>query len=144
MIESDDPEECVPLYLRRSDPMCVPVLSYHSFTDNVLLKITVPRRTGRKRKRGSQDPYEDLSGGRPNCSPDDVPVDTNIRSLSRMDAPSTLLQSLRDNISKYHIEPVAQIKQTHRFRGKWLDRPLAVIVLLMLSCPRPCRFSPLN
>ncbi|RDL36349.1 uncharacterized protein BP5553_05701 [Venustampulla echinocandica] len=117
MIESDDIEECVPLYLRRNDPMCVPVLSYHSFTNNVLLKITVPRRTGRKRKRGSQDPYVGHSGEHASSSRDDVSAQTNIRSLSRMDAPSTLSQSLRDNIGSYKIEPVAQIKQTHRFRG---------------------------
>jgi general transcription factor 3C polypeptide 5 (transcription factor C subunit 1) len=118
ILDSIDPEECVPLYLRFNDPTCVPILSHNSPTNNVLLKITVPKRTGRKRKRGSQDPYTD--DGEPVLSPeeDDGAAEANLSSQSRLDHPPTILRKLKDNVSKYKIEAVAEIRQTHRFRGK--------------------------
>ncbi len=41
---------------------------------------------------------------------------TNINSVSAKAA--HLLQSLRDNVDSYKVEPVGVIEQTHRFRGK--------------------------
>jgi general transcription factor 3C polypeptide 5 (transcription factor C subunit 1) len=42
---------------------------------------------------------------------------TTLRSHSRLDNPKDLLRSLKDNVGKYHIEPVGSIDQTHRYRG---------------------------
>lgn len=97
--------------------MCVPILSQNAPTNNILLKITVPKRTGRKRKRGSQDPF----------THDDVPTATasasdastgSIQSVSRNDDPVQLVRKLKDNDGKYQIEAVGEIRQTHRFRGR--------------------------
>jgi general transcription factor 3C polypeptide 5 (transcription factor C subunit 1) len=104
--------------------MCVPILSHNSQTNNLLLKITVPKRTGRKRKLGSQDPYMDAIVGDPAAGEDGngPPRSDNLRSQARRDNPVELLRILKDNVSKYTVEAVAEIGQTHRFRGKVLIR----------------------
>lgn len=119
IMNSIDPEECVPLYLRHNDPMCVPILSHNAPTNNVLLKITVPKRTGRKRKRGSQDPYEFDNASETATNPvaSDPPQHT-IGSVSRMDEPSQILRKLKDNMNNYKVEAVGEIRQSHRYRGK--------------------------
>lgn len=94
--------------------MCAPVLSRNIPTDNVLLKITVPKPTGRKRKRGSQAQFS----GDYILSNDGAAESNGLRSQSRSDNPTELLRALRDNIGNYQIEAVATIDQTHRFRGK--------------------------
>lgn len=113
---------CLPLYLRPRDPLCAPILSHNATTTNVLIKITVPKRTGRKRKRGSNDPY---------AIEDDNPADlkaseggenreqqgSSLLSHSRLDNPARLRRSLQDNVGKYQLEAVGNIIQTHRYRG---------------------------
>ncbi|CAG8978484.1 hypothetical protein HYALB_00005059 [Hymenoscyphus albidus] len=105
IFRGEDPEGCVPLYLRPSDPMCAPILSHHTATTDVLLKITVPKRTGRKRKRGSQGPFQ---GDVDVSTPSDTPL-----SLVK---PTTILRSLRANKGNYKVEAVGEISHTHRFR----------------------------
>ena len=79
---------------------------------NVLLRVTVPKRTGRKRKRGSNDPFEYHAEGREVLDEDaeDAPI-----------APPLTAEQLRrrliDNADAYTVQPVATIKQTHRFRA---------------------------
>lgn len=117
IFHADDPEGSLPLYLRHNDPMCAPILSHYSPTSNVLLKITVPKRTG-KRKRGSQDTYSEVG---PNLLPTGIGGPTqnsNLCSHSRNDSSAQLLRTLRDNADKYQVEAVAEIERTHRFRGK--------------------------
>jgi general transcription factor 3C polypeptide 5 (transcription factor C subunit 1) len=74
--------------------------------NNVLLKITVPKRTGRKRKRGSQDPYE---------------YDPEAASASATEVPNLnskqILRRLRDNVDKYQVEAVGKIERHQVFRG---------------------------
>ncbi|KAL2059932.1 hypothetical protein VTL71DRAFT_10087 [Oculimacula yallundae] len=119
ILNSTDPEECVPLYLRQNDPMCAPILSHNTPTNNVLLKITVPKRTGRKRKRGSEDPYEESQTSQPAFmqAPDApyAPPDL-VNSVARQDEPSQILRKLKDNVGKYTVEAVGEIRQTHRYR----------------------------
>lgn len=118
-MNSIDPEECVPLYLRHNDPMCVPILSHNAPTNNVLLKITVPKRTGRKRKRGSQDPYEFSNVSETATNPAaSGPSHNVIGSVSRMDEPSQILRKLKDNVNNYKVEAVGEIRQSHRYRGQ--------------------------
>ena len=212
IISCTDPDECIPLYLRLKDPTCAPILSQSTSTQNVVLKITVPKRTGRRRKKGSQDPFttygeqeftfgkdnvagdlfhgaqtavgSGLPGANDNISshvlqhtnmnaelglsagdaasherfphlqmddvqipsdwqyaappipsietgqfrgynvgpqPDDAfsernePSEPELCSHSRLDA--NLRRKLIDNIGKYTCEAVAEVRQTHRFRG---------------------------
>jgi hypothetical protein len=41
----------------------------------------------------------------------------NVSSHSRNDGAAQLLRALKDNVGKYQVEVVAEIKRTHRFRG---------------------------
>ncbi|RAL66382.1 hypothetical protein DID88_006074 [Monilinia fructigena] len=109
-------DECIPLFLRIRDPTCEPILSYNSITNNVLLKITVPKRTGRKRKRGSQDPYTDDADAKSTTNNGENST-SNIQSHSLNDKPTSILRKLRDNVGKYTVEAVGAIEQSHRYRG---------------------------
>ncbi|CZS94154.1 uncharacterized protein RAG0_04205 [Rhynchosporium agropyri] len=119
ILNSTDAEECVPLYLRQNDPMCTPILSHNTPTNNVLLKITVPKRTGRKRKRGSDGPYEEShnSMSAKSQAPDGsyAPPEL-VNSVGRQDEPAQILRKLKDNVGQYTVEAVGEIRQTHRYR----------------------------
>ncbi|KAI0205257.1 hypothetical protein F4808DRAFT_278645 [Astrocystis sublimbata] len=106
----DTPEpQALPLWFRPNNPSSKPIISHHAASNNVLLKITVPRRTGRKRKRGSNDPFSgDVAT--------DLDPDT-VRSVARQDHPRTVLRSLQDNPDDYEAEAVGMIRDSHRYRG---------------------------
>lgn len=80
----------------------------------------MPKRTGRKRKRGSQDPFVSTNNI-PEFTTQEVEVEkgqsASLQSHSRLDNPNDLLRKLKDNAGRYQIEPVGNIEQTHRFRG---------------------------
>lgn len=136
MMANDDVNGSLPLYLRPADPACAPALSHNTFTNNVVLKITVPKRTGRKRKRGSQDPYEfqsvedeerferieQISGEN---------GDAALKSHARLDSPRQILQALKDNVGSYEVEAVGIIEQTHRYRSMF---PVEVEFQTKLTC----------
>ncbi|KAI9722971.1 MAG: hypothetical protein M1812_001420 [Candelaria pacifica] len=122
LVETEDRHQFLNLYLRPDDAMCKPIRSQNVKTNNLLVKVTVPKRTGRKRKRGSTEPYSnDVE------APQSTPSlkNTEAGELKRTTAhensvemkAAQLLQSLRDNIDKFKVEPVGTIEQTHRFRG---------------------------
>ncbi|KAJ5262765.1 hypothetical protein N7524_008070 [Penicillium chrysogenum] len=92
------------LVLRPEDAMARSVQSTSIQSNNVLLKVTVPKRTGRKRKRGSNEPFLD------------APESEASKPPPRRTA-KDLLRSLSDNPSKYQIEPVGRVERTHVFRG---------------------------
>lgn len=116
IVRAESIEGCVPLYLRHNDIMSTPILSRNIPTNNVLLKITVPKRTGRKRKRGSDSPFSgDSTVGH---EQDSRFANSHILgSRARKDDPAKLLRSLKDSAGNYKVEAVAAIEQTHRFRG---------------------------
>ncbi|KAK9851031.1 hypothetical protein MYU51_011203 [Penicillium brevicompactum] len=91
------------LVLRPGDALSRPVQSTHVPSNNVLLKVTVPKRTGRKRKLGSDAPFEN--------SPEPEVAGPPRRTAK------DLLRSLSDNPTTYQIEPVGSIEHTHLFRG---------------------------
>jgi general transcription factor 3C polypeptide 5 (transcription factor C subunit 1) len=108
----DPNRNSLPLYMDPDNAFCPSILSHNASTHNVLLKITVPKRTGRKRKRGSDGPWEgDVEVA--NAAP---PVD-QVASVRRGDHPKTLLRRLQDNVDDYRVETVGVIKHTHRYRG---------------------------
>ncbi|KAL2863258.1 transcription factor TFIIIC subunit TFC1 [Aspergillus lucknowensis] len=93
------------LVLRPDDAMARPVQSISTQSNNILLRVTVPKRTGRKRKRGSDEPFVE--------DPDrKIPTDGPPRYSAH-----ELLRSLRDNERKYQVEPVGLVERTHVFRG---------------------------
>lgn len=83
--------------------MSRPLRSTSSVANNILLKVTVPKRTGRKRKMGSDVPFSDAIP-----VADAIPQRRNARELHR---------SLRDNVGRYQVEPVGMVQRTHVFRG---------------------------
>lgn len=91
--------------------MCNPILSKNVSTNNILLQVTVPKRTGRKRKRGSLGPYQDAVDKEPK-----VPDGT----ITTARDTQYLLDSSGGNVGRYNIRPVGLIEQTHRFRSKWV------------------------
>ena len=86
--------------LRPDDPFAKKLSSTASTTQNVLIRVTVPKRTGRKRKRGSDDPFTDSS---------------DLSSHSDSITAPELLQRLRDNEHSYSVQAVGIIQDTHRF-----------------------------
>ncbi|KAI1367454.1 hypothetical protein F5Y08DRAFT_298556 [Xylaria arbuscula] len=107
--------QALPLWFRPDNPASKPILSHHAATNNVLLKITVPRRTGRKRKRGSDEPF---TGDYIIPSPTILnPEAGTVSSVARRDRPRTILRSLQDNPDQYEVEAVGMIRDSHRYRG---------------------------
>lgn len=93
-------------YLHPGDRISKPISSFNTKTTNVLLKITVPRRTGRKRKRGSEGEFLAF----PQASSSSPPL------LSDPNDAKVLFQSLQDKTDRYVVEAVGLVQHTHRFR----------------------------
>ncbi|KAL5340579.1 RNA polymerase III transcription factor IIIC subunit-domain-containing protein [Aspergillus crustosus] len=99
------PDTPANLKLRPEDAMSRPLQSISTPSNNILLKVTVPKRTGRRRKRGSDEPFTDDP--------------TFIETTDGLPRPTArqLLRSLSDNAEKYQVEPVGMVERTHVFRG---------------------------
>ncbi|KAI1800565.1 RNA polymerase III transcription factor IIIC subunit-domain-containing protein [Daldinia bambusicola] len=114
LVDSGEPAS-VPLWFRPDNPTSKPIVSHHTVTNNILLKITVPKRTGRKRKRGSNEPFSgdvDISDGTTATSGAD-----QVSSQARRDLPKSILRKMQDNPEDYQVEAVGNIHATHRYRG---------------------------
>ncbi len=72
-------------------------------TSNIVIQITLPKRTGRKRKRGSDDPF---------LESEQYDARSLVASRSQ-----TLLRTLRDNPTTYQVEPIGFNDEIHRFRS---------------------------
>lgn len=94
--------------------MTKPLHSTNVKTNNLLLEITVPKRTGLKRRRGAQGPFHEGIDDQGVSSPDG----RSLKPVSFVGDARHLLRSLRDNPSEYQVEGIGVIGQTHRFRGK--------------------------
>ncbi|KAI6784912.1 Transcription factor tau subunit-like protein [Emericellopsis cladophorae] len=101
----------VPLYLNPESALCRPVMSHNARTHNVVLKLRVPRRTGRKRKRGSDGPWEGQT------IESETAGNEEVCSKARLDEPNVLRRKLVDNLESYSIEAVGMVKHAHRFRS---------------------------
>ncbi|KAI0169518.1 hypothetical protein GGR52DRAFT_550383 [Hypoxylon sp. FL1284] len=104
----------VPLWFRPDNPTSKPIVSHLAPTNNILLKITVPKRTGRKRKRGTDDPF---AGDVRTSDSVAMTEDENVGSVGRRDQPRSILRKMRDNSDNYQIEAVGSVQGTHRYRG---------------------------
>ncbi|KAI1639734.1 RNA polymerase III transcription factor IIIC subunit-domain-containing protein [Biscogniauxia mediterranea] len=113
----DQPEpKLLPLWFRPDNPTSKPIASYHAATNNILFKITVPKRTGRKRKRGSDEPFSSHDDS-PNTASRATLKLGQVSSVDRQDAPTSILRKLRDNVDRYHVKAVGVIRDSHRYRG---------------------------
>ncbi|KAI1334774.1 hypothetical protein F5Y15DRAFT_400313 [Xylariaceae sp. FL0016] len=104
----------LPLWLRPENPTSRPILSNQAASNNLVLRITVPKCTGRKRKRGTNMPAFE------NDSADHVmrgPKVTEIASVDRRDTPESIIRKMKDNAGHYHVEAVGTIQDSHRYRA---------------------------
>lgn len=77
-----------------------------------MLKVTVPKRTGRRRKRGSTEPWQDYTD-----TTSEYDSSSDVLSIARLDSPRLLRQKLRDTVGKHTVDAIGTIDNTHRFRG---------------------------
>ncbi|KAF2269495.1 transcription factor tfiiic complex a box associated subunit sfc1 [Lojkania enalia] len=107
--EDADVQGPISVSLRPDDPFAKRLVSRPVTTNNLLLKVTVPKRTGRRRKRGSDGPFlhEDCHS----TNPSGTSTSNNVYAKA-----STVFQSLKDNVDNYQITPLGIIDETHRFR----------------------------
>lgn len=89
----------VGLSLRPHDPLAKKLDSTPTSTHNVLIKVSLPKSTGRKRKRGTDDPFLG------------EPSDGNGFEIT---APS-LIRRLQDNAAQYEVQAVGKAETAHRF-----------------------------
>ena len=93
--------------------MTKPLRSAAVDTSNILLKITVPKRTGLKRKRGTQGPYHGDSENE--AAPNGAKKSSQKASLTYN--AKRLTHTLRESPKDHRVDLVGMIGQTHRFRG---------------------------
>ncbi|EER27618.1 hypothetical protein CPC735_029540 [Coccidioides posadasii C735 delta SOWgp] len=106
ILDPTRPHAAATLSLNPDDGMSRPLFSTSKPANNMLLRVSVPKRTGRKRKRGSQDPYVDDARSTSTISSSDS---------GSLDA-KQLLRRLRDNAGRYDVEVVGRIDRMHVFR----------------------------
>ena len=93
--------------------MSRPLQSISCPANNVLLRVTVPRRTGRRRKKGSQEPF---------ALPERSAGDGDAGQCTARD----LQRSLEDTVGRYQVVPVGMVNRTHVFRGEMSYRLLSL------------------
>jgi general transcription factor 3C polypeptide 5 (transcription factor C subunit 1) len=111
----DELKKLISVSLRPDDPFAKRLLSTPVRTNNLLFKVTVPKRTGRKRKRGTSGPFltedEIASHGNP------VANGSTLNNKTYVDA-RTIYRSLQDNASTYKVALAGVVDETHRFRSE--------------------------
>ncbi|KAF1847982.1 transcription factor tfiiic complex a box associated subunit sfc1 [Cucurbitaria berberidis CBS 394.84] len=110
----DEIKKLITVSLRPNDPFAKRLLSTPVRTNNLLLKVTVPKRTGRKRKRGTSGPFltEDELATNSNRPPNDTPLGKHAYASA-----STIYASVRDNDSTYKVALAGVVDEAHRFRS---------------------------
>lgn len=96
----DGSDKIFALSFRPQDPTSKTIIANKKPANNVLLRITVPRRTGRKRKRGTNDPWmEDVTD-----------------STARNDA-SHLVHAMAANVNSYKVTALSTIPSMQMWRS---------------------------
>ncbi|GAB7360607.1 hypothetical protein MBLNU230_g0487t1 [Neophaeotheca triangularis] len=95
----DEPQ--ISARLRPNDPFAKWVEADGVKTRNILVKITVPKRTGRKRKRGSSNEF--MHDPKPAPSAQDI-------------TSPAILRRMREAQDDYTIEAIGLVNESHRFR----------------------------
>ncbi|EQL30937.1 hypothetical protein BDFG_06691 [Blastomyces dermatitidis ATCC 26199] len=112
-------DSSINLFLSPEDGMSRPLSSICNPANNILLKITVPKRTGRKRKRGSDEPFtNDLNDVEEASEPASPTTSRSSATVpSRALNARALLRRLQDNVGKYEVEAIGCVERMHNFRG---------------------------
>ncbi len=97
------PEPVLGVSLRPDDVLAKKMSSAGVETSNILVRVTLPKWTGRKRKRDSDEPFTFVS-----------PAEQQRTSIK---APA-LLRQLRDNEGMYQVQALGMIRETHHFRSQ--------------------------
>ncbi|KAF4556614.1 Tau95 Triple barrel domain-containing protein [Elsinoe fawcettii] len=112
--------------LRPDDPFAKKLVSHKAEVDHVLLRIVLPRRTGRKRKRGTDEPYEfhddraDQQNDSSNGHASHVQITQNGSNGYDRGLPlkaDEILKKLSAAEGQYSVEPLGTINTSHRFRS---------------------------
>ena len=116
----------IPLYFHPGQRGSNSVLSGNVQTGNLLCQATVPKLTGRKRKRGSSAPFRE---------PEDHDEAYQSKPLGAdgMSMSERMLHGLRANAEPDRLKVVGIIERTHRFRSKSLNAS-AVLLLTKQQC----------
>lgn len=109
MLQSTDRKRSIGLSWRPNDPLAKRTRSRALETNDLLLKITLPKRTGRKRKRGSSGQYE-FEGAASADEPDENTKPYKIKA-------SDLLDRLINASEKISVVINGYVQETYRFRG---------------------------
>lgn len=109
--------------------MSRPLRSISTASNNVLLRVVVPKRTGRRRKRGSSEAFTDAPA-----------TDGEAQDASHMQ------RTLQDNVGKYRVEAIGMVDRTHVFRGRYALFAVRNIIVLTDALPlnRYARFCILD
>lgn len=91
---------------RPEDAFRRPIQSQGVTTENVLLQVTIPKRTGRKRKRGSNESFA-WHADRPEAE-----------GVAFATSPEAQLRSLQDNADNFTVKALGVVEETHRFRSR--------------------------
>ncbi|OAA66838.1 RNA polymerase 3 transcription factor [Niveomyces insectorum RCEF 264] len=122
IVKPEGPQASLPLFLRHEDPSSSALVSHNAASHNVVLAVTLPARTGMKRKRGVDGPWEydpsvatsaggagaDSLGSGEGRLAGETLDQRNARLLRRM---------LQDNAGNYKVDVVGLVKHSHRYRG---------------------------
>ena len=108
LVHDNNQRPSAQLYMHPDNPMSKPISASSIKTNNVVLRITVPKRTGLKRRRGALTPYQEDT--------DQLRSSSSAQSRGSLKSVDYLLRSLRDNAERYKVEPIGSIQSTHRFR----------------------------
>ncbi|KAI0123059.1 putative RNA polymerase III transcription factor subunit [Xylariales sp. AK1849] len=111
LFDDDATRVSLPLWLRPENPLTKPIMSHSASSNNIVLKITIPKRTGRKRIRGSGEPFSGV------IVPSEARYSGRVCSVGRQDDPNLVRRKMQDNVGKYYVEAVGAIEDTHRYRG---------------------------
>ena len=106
------PEAPIELSLRPDDVWAKRTQAGITQSGNVVLRVTVPKRTGRKRKRGSDEPFEYHD----DRMADSTTNDSDHPQIQDSKA-NVLLKTLQDNPESYSIAPIGTIEHIYRFRN---------------------------
>jgi general transcription factor 3C polypeptide 5 (transcription factor C subunit 1) len=116
----------IEVVLRPEDVFAQGIPAIKAITDCVLLKVTLPKRTGRKRKRGSDHPFVEDPASKEPKGP-----------LQSKD----VLQRLRDNPHSYQVSGAGRVRHVYRFRSKSVlprhPEPPRLPIQLYRSTPLP-------
>ena len=111
----DELKKLISVSLRPDDPFAKRLLSTPVRTNNLLLKVTVPKRTGRRRRRGTSGPF--LTKDEFGSNDHQASNSSTHPSQTYVDAP-TIYRILQDNASAYKVSLAGVVDETHRFRSK--------------------------